>query len=63
MELLNLEDSRLAAMDATGIDVQVVSLTMPGREGFDGETAITMAAEPTTSCPRRCRRIRIAWQV
>lgn len=44
-ELLNLGDSRLAAMDATGIDVQVVSLTMPGCEGFDGETAISMATD------------------
>src|ERR1700730_2086388 len=44
-ELLNLGDSRLAAMDATGIDVQVVSLTMPGCEAFDGETAIAMATD------------------
>jgi predicted TIM-barrel fold metal-dependent hydrolase len=44
-ELLNLGDTRLAAMDATGIDVQVVSLTMPGCEGFDPETAIAMATD------------------
>jgi predicted TIM-barrel fold metal-dependent hydrolase len=44
-ELLNLGDTRLAAMDATGIDVQVVSLTMPGCEGFDAETAIAMATD------------------
>jgi predicted TIM-barrel fold metal-dependent hydrolase len=44
-ELLNLGDSRLAAMDATGIDVQVVSLTMPGCEAFDAETAIAMATD------------------
>jgi uncharacterized protein len=44
-ELLNLDDSRLAAMDAAGIDVQVVSLTMPGCEAFDGETAIAMATD------------------
>ncbi len=44
-ELLNLGDSRLAAMDAAGIDVQVVSLTMPGCEAFDGETAIAMATD------------------
>ena len=44
-ELLNLGDTRLAAMDATGIDLQVVSLTMPGCEGFDPETAIAMATD------------------
>jgi predicted TIM-barrel fold metal-dependent hydrolase len=44
-ELLNLGDSRLAAMDAAGIDLQVVSLTMPGCEAFDGETAIAMATD------------------
>jgi predicted TIM-barrel fold metal-dependent hydrolase len=32
-------------MDASGIDVQVVSLTMPGCEGFEGETAIAMATD------------------
>jgi predicted TIM-barrel fold metal-dependent hydrolase len=44
-ELLNLGDTRVAAMNATGIDVQVVSLTMPGCEGFETETAIAMATD------------------
>lgn len=44
-ELLNLGDSRLAAMDAAQIDLQVASLTMPGCEAFDGETAIAMATD------------------
>jgi hypothetical protein len=44
-ELLNLGDSRLAAMNVAGIDLQVVSLTMPGCEAFDGETAIAMATD------------------
>jgi predicted TIM-barrel fold metal-dependent hydrolase len=44
-ELLNLGGTRLAAMDASGIDVQVVSLTMPGCEAFEGETAIAMATD------------------
>ncbi len=59
-ELLNLNDSRLAAMDAAGIDVQVVSLTMPGCEAFEGETAMAMAtdandrlAEATRAHPTR----------
>jgi predicted TIM-barrel fold metal-dependent hydrolase len=44
-ELFNLGERRLAAMDATGIDVQVLSLTMPGCEGFETETAIAMATD------------------
>jgi uncharacterized protein len=42
-ELLDLGPSRLAAMDAGGIDVQVVSLTAPGCEGLDAESAIPIA--------------------
>jgi predicted TIM-barrel fold metal-dependent hydrolase len=44
-ELLNLGDTRVAAMNATGIDMQVMSLTMPGCEGFETETAIAMATD------------------
>jgi predicted TIM-barrel fold metal-dependent hydrolase len=44
-ELLNLGDTRVAAMNATGIDMQVVSLTMPGCEGFETETAIAMTTD------------------
>ena len=44
-ELLNLGETRLAAMDATGIDLQVVSLTMPGCEGFEAETTIALATD------------------
>ena len=44
-ELLNLGDTRLAAMDATGIDLQVISLTMPGCEGCDVETAMAVATD------------------
>ena len=42
-ELMNLGDTRVAAMDATGIDVQVLSLTMPACEGFEIEAAVAMA--------------------
>ena len=60
-ELLNLGDTRLAAMDATGIDVQVVSLTMPGCEGCDGETAITMATDANDRLSEAIPRIPIGW--
>lgn len=44
-ELLDIGKSRLAAMDAAGIDVQVLSLTMPGTQGVDAATAIPMAID------------------
>jgi predicted TIM-barrel fold metal-dependent hydrolase len=36
-------DERLAAMDAAGIDVQVLSHTAPGAERFDAERAVPLA--------------------
>jgi len=44
-ELLNLGDTRLTAMDAAGIDVQVVSLTAPGCEALDAENALAVARD------------------
>jgi predicted TIM-barrel fold metal-dependent hydrolase len=44
-ELQDLGRTRLAAMDAAGIDVQVVSLTAPGCEGLDAETAVPVAKD------------------
>jgi Amidohydrolase len=44
-ELLDLGSSRLAAMDAAGIDLQVVSLTAPGCEALDAETAVPIAKD------------------
>jgi len=44
-ELLDLGSSRLAAMDAAGIDLQVVSLTAPGCEALDAETAVPIARD------------------
>ena len=44
-ELLNLGDSRLAAMDEAGIDVQVLSHNQPGCQALDAETAVPMARE------------------
>jgi predicted TIM-barrel fold metal-dependent hydrolase len=45
VELLDLTGSRITAMDAAGIDLQIVSLTMPGTEAFPPETAIPMATD------------------
>lgn len=44
-ELQDLGASRIAAMDAAGIDLQVVSLVAPGCEGLEAETAIAVAKD------------------
>jgi 2,3-dihydroxybenzoate decarboxylase len=43
--LLDLGASRLAAMDAAGIDVQVLSHNQPGCQALDGATAVPAARE------------------
>jgi predicted TIM-barrel fold metal-dependent hydrolase len=42
-DLADLGERRLAAMDAAGIDVQVISHTTPGVQHLDGDTAIPLA--------------------
>ena len=44
-ELLDIGKSRIAAMDAAGIDLQVLSLTIPGCQGLEAAAAIPMARE------------------
>lgn len=44
-ELKDIGASRIAAMDAAGIDVQVLSLTTPGAQAFDGDLAISIATD------------------
>jgi predicted TIM-barrel fold metal-dependent hydrolase len=44
-QLADLGEMRLAHMDATGIDVQVLSFGSPGPQGFGAETAIPMARD------------------
>jgi predicted TIM-barrel fold metal-dependent hydrolase len=44
-QLSDVGDGRIAAMDAAGIDVQVLSLTAPGVEQLDPPDAITLARE------------------
>src|SRR6202140_3034448 len=44
-ELLSLGDSRLAAMDAAGIDLQVLSHNQPGCQALDAGSAVPAARE------------------
>src|SRR2546427_5858271 len=44
-ELLDIGASRLKYMDAAGIDVQVLSLTMPGVQAFDAVSAPAIARD------------------
>jgi 5-carboxyvanillate decarboxylase len=42
-ELLDLEGPRLADMDRNGVDMQLLSLTAPGVQMFDADTATSLA--------------------
>jgi len=44
-DLEDLGERRLAAMDAAGIDLQVISHTTPGVQHLDAETAVPLARE------------------
>jgi 5-carboxyvanillate decarboxylase len=43
-QLLDLEDERLRIMDANGVDKHLLSLTSPGVQMFDADTATELAA-------------------
>jgi predicted TIM-barrel fold metal-dependent hydrolase len=45
MELLDLGDRRIAAMDSAGIDVQVLSLNQPGCQALDAAAAVPKARD------------------
>jgi predicted TIM-barrel fold metal-dependent hydrolase len=44
-ELRNVSNTRIAAMNEAGVDVQVLSLTMPGSQGLDAANAIKVARD------------------
>jgi uncharacterized protein len=44
-QLRDIADQRIAAMDAAGIDMQVLSLTAPGVEQLEASEAVAMARE------------------
>ena len=43
LNLLDFEKTRLAAMDKTGVDMQILSLSAPGTESFETDNAIKIA--------------------
>jgi 5-carboxyvanillate decarboxylase len=54
--LVDLGDRRLADMDATGIDRQIISLTAPGPQIFDADRAVAMAAQANDQLSEACQR-------
>lgn len=54
--LANIGDARIADMDASGIDMQVLSLTSPGVQVFDAATATALAAETNDQVAEAVRR-------
>jgi predicted TIM-barrel fold metal-dependent hydrolase len=55
-QLCDLEEGRIADMDAAGIDVQVLSLTSPGVEQLDATEAVALAREENDRLAEAVRR-------
>jgi uncharacterized protein len=55
-QLCDLDDGRVAAMDAAGVDVQVLSLTSPGVEQLDAPEAVVFARETNDLLAEAVRR-------
>jgi predicted TIM-barrel fold metal-dependent hydrolase len=54
--LCELDDRRIADMDAAGIDVQVLSLTSPGTEQLDATEAVALSREANDFLAEAVRR-------
>jgi len=54
--LCDLDDRRIADMDAAGIDVQVLSLTSPGVDQLDATEAVTLSREANDQLAEAVRR-------
>jgi 5-carboxyvanillate decarboxylase len=54
--LLDIDGERLQIMDANSVDLQVLSLTAPGVQMFDADTATAMASETNDRIAEAIRR-------
>jgi 5-carboxyvanillate decarboxylase len=54
--LMDLGDERLAAMDAAGIDMQILALTAPGVQVLDADTGTALAAASNDELAEACRK-------
>ena len=54
--LIDIEDRRLKEMDALGIDMHLLSLTAPGVQMFDADTATELATLANDQLAEICRR-------
>jgi len=54
--LSNIGELRIADMDDSGIDVQILSLTSPGVQVFDAATAVSLAASTNDQVAEAVRR-------
>jgi len=54
--LLDIEQRRLSQMDALGVDMHLLSLTAPGVQLFDADTATELAALANDRLAEVCRR-------
>jgi len=54
--LLDIEERRLAQMDDLGVDMHLLSLTAPGVQMFDADTATDLAAIANDTLAEICRR-------
>jgi 5-carboxyvanillate decarboxylase len=53
--LTDLGPNRIAAMDAAGIDMQLLMLTAPGVQVFDADTGTALAADSNDQLAEACR--------
>src|SRR5215469_512697 len=54
--LQNIDGRRVADMDASGIDVHILSLTSPGVQVFDAATAVSLARSSNDQLAEAIRR-------
>lgn len=53
--LMDLGPNRIAAMDAAGIDIQILMLTAPGVQIFDADTGTALAIDANDQLAEACR--------